>query len=174
MGTKGLFGFKYKNIYYLVYNQYDSYFSYLGINLLTEIKTALKFNRIDEWKKKIEKLKIVKYNDEPTAEDIEKLSKSDLTNSTDLTDWFYLLENRQQSYSKILDSGYVYSDVYNERSIDNHVGIEYQYILNFDDSQFEIKSSSVNICINIEDIKNVDFELLNKEILNKKSQSSLI
>lgn len=37
MGTRGLFGFYYKGKYYLCYNHFDSYFSYLGKNLIREI-----------------------------------------------------------------------------------------------------------------------------------------
>lgn len=59
MGTKGYFGFYYKGKYYIVRNQFDSFPSSVGTDLLNEVKEMVKYNKIDEWKMKIESLRLL-------------------------------------------------------------------------------------------------------------------
>ncbi len=59
MGTRGLFGFKWKGKYYLAYNHYDSYFDGLGIDLIKEIIKMIKENKINEWIHLLENIKII-------------------------------------------------------------------------------------------------------------------
>lgn len=42
MGTRGYFAFRYKNRYYVIYNNYDSYFSGLGYELIRSIRELTK------------------------------------------------------------------------------------------------------------------------------------
>ena len=60
MGTNGYFVFLYNGIYYAIYNHYDSYFSYLGNNLLNEIKNMVKEDKFEEWLDKFKNLIILK------------------------------------------------------------------------------------------------------------------
>lgn len=50
MGTRGLFGFYYNGKFYVVYNQYDSYRSILGVNIINEIKKVIENGNFEEWK----------------------------------------------------------------------------------------------------------------------------
>jgi hypothetical protein len=59
MGTSGYFVFQYNGIYYAIYNNYDSYFSYLGNNLLNEIKNMVKEDKFEEWLDKFKNLIIL-------------------------------------------------------------------------------------------------------------------
>ncbi len=83
MGTRGKFGFFYKGKYYMCYNHYDSYPSYLGVHLLLEIIHA----DLDEWIKLLENIKEVSDEVKPTEEDIEKLENyTNLTVSNESTE----------------------------------------------------------------------------------------
>jgi hypothetical protein len=62
MGTRGLFGFRYKNRYYLIYNHYDSYYSYLGVKILKEIKEAIEKGKFIEWIELFKKITIINYS----------------------------------------------------------------------------------------------------------------
>ena len=79
MGTRGKYGFYYKQKYYLFYNQFDSYPEGLGNILLLQIKTLIKWcidNNVNFYEyigQKIETAKIVTDEDEPTDEDKQKL-----------------------------------------------------------------------------------------------------
>ncbi len=67
MGTRRLFGFYYKNKFYLVYNSYDSYPKGLGKKLVKEISKAIKDNKIEKWIQQLEKIKIVNPDLPPTT-----------------------------------------------------------------------------------------------------------
>jgi hypothetical protein len=73
MGTRGLFGFRYKGKYYLFYNHWDSYITGLGADIISQIKEAIDHNRLEEWKEKVLLFEIVNDDIEPTAEQIERL-----------------------------------------------------------------------------------------------------
>lgn len=76
MGTRGLFGFRYKGRYYLMYNHWDSYFSGLGIDLLKEIKEAIDNGTFNQWIELFKSITIVddgkKENYLDTDEDYEE------------------------------------------------------------------------------------------------------
>jgi hypothetical protein len=59
MGTRGLFGFRYKGRYYLMYNQYDSYYGCLGVKILKEIKKAIKKGKFNKWIEKFKNIIII-------------------------------------------------------------------------------------------------------------------
>lgn len=142
MGTRGLFGFVYKGKYYLFYNQYDSYPSYLGANLLKEIKSAIDDGTLDTWKDMLVAIRDVSKED-PTAEDIQKLQPyTDLTVSNrSTTDWYCLTRKCQGSMINTLRAGVVYCH-YSERTLTGDVFIEYSYVLNFDDKTFTAYTSN--------------------------------
>ena len=47
MGTRGYVVIKYNGIYYIFYNNSDSYLSSLGLSVLEEIKTIIKLNKLN-------------------------------------------------------------------------------------------------------------------------------
>ena len=143
MGTRGLFGFCYKNKYYLVYNHLDSYPSWLGKNLVAEIISAIKNNTFDEWLPKLLSLKIIDQSNpvEPTSDDISKLtSTTNLGVSTQSqNDWYCLLRQCQGSYLSVLNSGYL---LQNSDKAGCDLFIEFCYVVNFDDKTFDYYAQS--------------------------------
>ena len=146
MGTRGLFGFLYNGRYYLVYNQYDSYPSGLGLDLVKEIVQMLKDGQLAEWLEMFKKLKIVtEESDAPTKEDVEKLTPyTDLDVSyQSVEDWYCLTRECQGSFLKVLKSGYLFSYLSKEE-MENGCGtdimIEYIYVLDFDHNTFICKN----------------------------------
>jgi len=82
MGTRGLFGFRYKGRYYLMYNHWDSYFSGLGVKLLQEIKDAIDNGTFTQWIELFKSVTIVdnnvdKENYLDTNEDCEDCEEED-------------------------------------------------------------------------------------------------
>ena len=136
MGTRGLFGFYYKGKYYVVYNHFDSYPSGLGVDIVNELKWAIKAGKLDEWIALLEKIKIIDYDMKPTAEDIEKLKPyTDLRVSSQSTlDWYCLLRHCQGSLESVLNSGYLLNAV---NSTGNPNWEEYAYIVNFDTKKLD-------------------------------------
>jgi hypothetical protein len=138
MGTRGIFAFKYKGIYYTFYNNYDSYFSCLGISLLKEIKRMIDNNELDIWISKLNSLKIVTeyYNND----------------EDDISELFY---GNIGSYENILDYGYV--DIKRlHTSIEcykDDVFIEWMYILDIDAKKVEITNFEQECTIDFDDIK---------------------
>lgn len=163
MGTRGLFGFYYEGIYYLVYNQFDSYFEGLGLNLIKEIKLAIKEGRLNEWKDRVKMLKIVTNENRPTEEELKKLNEfTDLGVSTKSTnDWYCLLRKCQGSYERVLKSGFVFSSGYSENQLVNDLFIEYSYVLDFDNNKFKwYRHCGSTGEININDIPDSDMYMV--------------
>ena len=145
MGTRGLYGFFYKGIYYLFYNHWDSYPEGLGANLIDEIKKAILQGDLNVWKDKLLALKVISDKIEPTNEDIEKLKEyTDLSVGCQSTkDWYCLMRKCQGSYEKILNSGYyVNNKDYSKKDLLGDTFIEYSYVLNFDTNKFELYTNS--------------------------------
>ena len=98
MGTRGLFGFYYKGKYYVVYNQFDSYPSGLGVDIVEQIKCAMETGVFLQWPTKLENIKVINPDSpHPTAEDIKNLTiYTDLRVSDQSTlDWYCLVLNCQ-------------------------------------------------------------------------------
>jgi hypothetical protein len=117
MGTRGLYGFRYKGKYYLVYNHYDSYYSHLGNILLKEIKLMILENKFNEWIEKFKKLNF-KLNDEESIEE----------------ENIYV---QQQSFELLLNTNkiIIIEEIY---KFDHGIDAEYIYVCNFDRKRFEI------------------------------------
>ena len=131
MGTRGKFGFFYKGRYYISYNHFDSYPSYLGVRLILEILDA----DLDKWIKLLEKIKLVSDDVKPRPEDIERLEKyTDLTISSCSTDdWDCLLYHTQGSFYHVLHCGYLE----NVHGVDMEE--EYFYILDLDNRVLRVE-----------------------------------
>lgn len=131
MGTRGLFGFRYKGKYYMVYNHFDSYPEGLGADLVKQIKQAIKNGKIEEWKNKVLEMEDIS-GTVPTEEQIKFLETRTLNIGDDTTDWYCLLKETQGSLQNMLDAKYFesYTNDYSEPSL--NVFIEYCYVVNLD------------------------------------------
>jgi len=144
MSTHGLFGFCHKNKYYMVYNEYSSYYGDgLGESLLYEIKEMCSNNELELWIKNFLNLKIVTEKDTPNNEDIEYLLRHNIDipiiSCTNIAkDWSTILDKFKGSYKKILDCGHILidSEYNNEETIGNDSTIEYIYVLDFDNMTY--------------------------------------
>jgi hypothetical protein len=154
MGTRGAFGFKYRGIYYMFYNNSDSYFTYLGIKLLKEIKNMLENKCMDAWISKLLSLKLIsevytESKDYTTTTDIDAETKDNIKK---------LFNGYISSYELALTTGYV--DIDNV-SIDitklyNDVFMEYVYVLNLDDKKIEISKYNSVMHITFAELENTN------------------
>lgn len=136
MGTRGLFGFRWKGVYYLMYNHWDSYPSGLGRALLEELLKAV----WREWFRMFRRLRLIRDEDPVRKKDIRRLEKwTDLTVGSQTTqDWYCLLRKCQGSMKAVLESGYMLlHGEYRHPHEWNDVFIEYVYVVNFDNGMFE-------------------------------------
>jgi hypothetical protein len=134
MGTRGYYAIKYKHIYYIFYNSHDSYFSYLGINLLIEIRNMLLNGSLPEWITKIQNIKLYD-SDDPE---------------------FGLKYDNIGSYENMLDIGYMdVSLISNNKNPVQDLFIEYVYLLDIENEKFIINNQKE---ITFEMIKNVKTE----------------
>jgi hypothetical protein len=143
MGTRGLFGFRYRGRYYIVYNHFDSYPSYLGRRLAREVSDALRNGKLEWWKKVLAEghLKIISEQDidepetpQPTPDDIERLEFYTLRDAERKTapDWCRLLRKCQGSFNRVMDSGYLLDHGF---QIDP-LWHEHSYVLDLDEDVF--------------------------------------
>ena len=145
MGTHGLFGFRYKKKYYMVYNTFDSYYCGLGQKLLNELREMVKNGQFEEWLQLFLNIKIVFESMKASEDDIKTISeytKSEY-NIKHINDFYHLLHDCQGSYVKCLKSGYL---LINEDIINNNDEIdcdswqEYAYIVDLNNKKFIIFS----------------------------------
>lgn len=94
MGTRGLTGFVVDGEWKVTYNHFDSYPSYLGMNVLKFCKSVTDWEYLKE---KVRKVVLVDTNSTPTEEQIELYKGyANLTVSYQiLTDWYCLLRGVQ-------------------------------------------------------------------------------
>jgi hypothetical protein len=156
MGTRGYYGFRYKKKYYMIYNHFDSYFSYLGKHLLDEIKEMINNDEFDVWLETFLALKIVTENDKPTDEDIEKCMKyyDDSVGNGRPDNYYSLLRKCQGSYKQVFESGYAL--IHPDATFANDLWIEYAYMLDLDKKQFHIVHNKVTKIYNFDELKNVN------------------
>lgn len=142
MSTKGIYGFRKNGEDKLTYNHYDSYFSYLGENIINFVKET----PIQELNKIYDNLILVSEDDIPTKEqwkhlnecNIEKPEKSVYTlvkKENDLIDWYSALRDFQGNLN-IYKSGLKYMTNSND-FIKNSLFCEYGYIINLDNKSLE-------------------------------------
>lgn len=138
MGTRGIFGFRYKGKYYMVYNQYDS--GHMGAYLLEEIKAMMKNDQFDEWLELFLSLKIVTDEDIPTEEDLNALSAytDNEIGRLDNLNFYTLTRKCQGSFLRVLQSKFILIVPRFSDSVGVDIFIEYVYVLNFDDKSFVV------------------------------------
>ena len=115
MGTQGLVVYKYNGVYYMFYNHFDSYPSYLGNLIINNIKQIIEENKYETLKEIITNMAI--YDDE--------------VNGSTCFDDIFLCAQYPDSYC------YRTSDY--EPSCDTL--IEYIYTIDFDNNTLEIKTN---------------------------------
>lgn len=133
MGTRGIFGFRYKGKYYVCYNHFDSYPSELAKNLIEEIKSE---KSLTNWIKMLKKLKIVDESIPPTQQEIISLNQYHQCHcpSVGKVSWYSLLRNTQGSFVRVLESGHLLNHIDKD---EKPCFEEFGYILNFDTMGFE-------------------------------------
>lgn len=62
MGTRGLYVFRYNGIYYIFYNQCDSYTGGLGKLIVKDIKNIINNNQINELKECLSNIVLIDEN----------------------------------------------------------------------------------------------------------------
>lgn len=135
----------------MFYNNSDSYFTYLGIKLLKEIKDMLENTCMDIWISKLLSLKLIseeytESKDYDTAMDIDAETKDNIKN---------LFNGYISSYELVLETGYI--DI-NNVSTDitkyyNDVFMEYVYVLNFDDKVIEMSKYDTVVYITFTELE---------------------
>lgn len=129
MSTRGIYGFRKNGEDKLTYNHYDSYFSYLGENIINFVKET----PIQELNKIYDNLILVNEDDIPTKEqwkhlnecNIEKPEKSVYTlvkKENDLIDWYSALRDFQGNLN-IYKSGLKYMTNQKKPQKNNRYGI---------------------------------------------------
>lgn len=127
MGTRGLFGFFFRGKFYVVYNHFDSYPSGLGVALLQELIAAIEANRLDEWRCKLESIRVVSEDDETSEEDV---------------GWYEKLHECQGSFERVLASGYLLNAL--DRAGEPQWQ-EYAYVVNFDEQTFDFYAETKHV-----------------------------
>lgn len=126
MGTRGLYVFKYEGIYYVFYNHFNSYASYLGVRIVKDIRTVTNNN---EWG-------LVKY----------LITKIPLRTDNSSGDSIY--GGIINSSTNPLDFVYNTSDC---EPVCN-IFIEFIYIIDLDDDIFSIKTNQSEKSFALQDI----------------------
>jgi hypothetical protein len=141
MGTRGNYGFIYKEKLYVMHNQFDSYPERPGLGF--DLVMELTFGNLDRWRRALDCIRVVTHADKPTEED----NKEALAASTDLQvssrstdDWYCLTRKNQGSMVRVLQSGYFYGKVLSVNkdgfSVDKYFYQDWGYLVNFDENLF--------------------------------------
>ena len=118
MGTRGLYVFKYRGIYYIFYNHYDSYPSGLGQLIISDIRQLVENDKLDIVKELISDI---------------QLRETQTTGNSNYNGIMNCVENPE---------GFVYYTSTEEPECD--IFIEYIYIIDFDENIFTIKMHGFN------------------------------
>lgn len=133
MGTRGCFGFVIEGEEKLAYNQFDSYPSGRGVEVLRWAREA----SLDDVRKQAKALRVVSEDTPPTPEEIERLEEfHDAGVSTGSpTEWYSLLRNTQGDMAEILRAGYV--EDASGFPLDS-LFCEWAYVVDLDEEQLEV------------------------------------
>lgn len=135
MGTRGFITFVADGVEKTSYNQFDSYPSGLGAEMLTWLRAAL--DARDVLQERVAALWVVDEDSKPTLEEIERLRKfADQRVSTGrLDDWYVLLRETQGNPHLILEAG-VIEDASGFPA--DSLYAEYGYVVDLDTETFEV------------------------------------
>lgn len=139
MSTRGLIGIRKKSNDYLTYNHGDSYPSYLGVNLLKELRGVSRQKLSEAY----DKITLVnpdgKPTHKPTQEQIAECKKYGDLGVSEQTeeDWYCLLRNSQGTFVPYLKGELKYM-IDNRDFIADSLFCEWAYIVNLDTDKFEV------------------------------------
>jgi hypothetical protein len=151
MGTRGVTGFVADGKWYVTYNHFDSYPSYLGEEVLKFCKRIKRWDRV---KQNVLKVKLVSEDDTPSVSEIEECAKyADLSVYTgSLENWYCLLHDLQGV--RILQEiarGKVHHMIDSHKFMADSLFCEWGYVIDLDSNVlivyrgFQKRSSPVNI-----------------------------
>ena len=134
MGTRGAYGFKRGNKLKLTYNHYDSYFNYLGDNLIKELHDVGSLEKLNDT---YDYIKLVKQDSKPTKKQIKECEKyCDLRVSEGTEeDWYCLLRNTQGSIKQWVNKEFPYM-INSNNFIEDDIFCEYYYIIDLNTNEF--------------------------------------
>lgn len=145
MVTSGIYGFKYRGIYYTFYNHSDSYFSHLGYKLLKEVKQMLDTDKLQTWIEKIINLKLVSENFKDNKNDDDEYYNHET-----------LFRGLYESFNMVLNDGYIdIQKVYANITDYDELSGQCVYILNIDAKHFYLKDYETEYIVSFDEIKNV-------------------
>lgn len=141
MGTRGLVGIRFRGVYYYFYNHWDSYYSYLGKNLIKEIKEWLKIMSVEDFIKMFEnaidnyKLCTKKY-----------LEENNLINNIDHITYDFILKKKYITPVELYDSAkqdtlfleYIYT-----LDLDNKIFLSDSHLNEYEYTFEEIKTNNI-------------------------------
>lgn len=135
MGTRGFTGLVIDGVEKIGYQQYDSYPSGVGVQVLKELHELVK--DMDLFKEKARELQVVSNVAPPTADQIERLAEfTDLGVSNQSTDdWYCVLRSTQGSIREIVRAGFV--EDHSNFPLDS-LFCEYGYLVDLDRGTFEV------------------------------------
>lgn len=133
MGTRGAAGFVLDGKEYVSYNQYDSYPSGLGADVLEFAKQIAEVG-VERAKEAVENVRLVNASDTPTPEEQEKFADIWDPTVSSGSDWYSLLRNGQGRLDILLAAGVMTDDA---DFLNDSLFCEYAYLINLDTETLE-------------------------------------
>lgn len=134
MGTRGLVGFRVDETDYLSYQQYDSYPSGVGQQVLDELKGLLGEQQVAELKDHVRSIRLVSSDDEPNDEEREQYMQY-WENVSNGKDWYSFLRECQGHIAMWLKAGVM---IDSKNFIKDSLFCEWAYIVNLDTLKLEV------------------------------------
>lgn len=134
MGTRGLVGFRVDEMDFLSYQQFDSYPSGVGQQVLDELKGLLSEFQVAEMRERVRGIRLVKSDGEPTEEEQQKYMETWENVSTG-KDWYSFLRECQGHIRKWYDLGLMMDS---QTFIRDSLFCEWAYIVNLDTMKLEV------------------------------------
>ena len=131
MGTRGAMGFRIDGVDKITYNQYDSYPTGLGADVVAQVRAVLKENKLGEIIQNIRDLRMVDEDADPTSDersDYRRWSDSGVNRGQG---WYSLLRHAQGSLD-LLMTGALDVMLDGNSFVTNSLFCEYAYILDID------------------------------------------
>lgn len=142
MSTNGTFGFVIDGERKLSYNHCDSYPGGLGLDVLGWLRNAM-VTHPGVLPHQARALRVVDGDSEPTDEEFEQLKEfynPNVGGRSARPTWYQLLRETQGDPAAILKAGVMENG-------SNYVGIEYEYLVDFDASEFVARDTYSNLTI---------------------------